>query len=76
MFVHRGARFQLSPDDNPWEYDKSTENEFIDKLMADIPGLDNYPSNLTDDAWGAYAFPMDAKGESGSKPLNTGFFHR
>ena len=70
----RAARFQVNPrNSNVWRDVKSTFG-FLDKLMGEIPGKDNYPNNLKDDALGQLAYSMDP--EKAGKPLNAGYYHR
>ena len=39
--------------------------------MEQIPGYDNYPADLRDDAFGLETYTYD-----GSEPLNVGYYHR
>ena len=51
---HRQARFQLNPKDKAnWDrLEFSHKYGLLDRLMAEIPGRDNYQGNLVDDAFG------------------------
>ena len=69
----RGARFQLNMEDSPDFVDKmSRGRKYIDDLMEQIPGWNNYGANLSDDAFGMVAKEF----ENVSKTLNTGYYHR
>jgi hypothetical protein len=50
--LSRKARFQLNPPDSKTWRDKLVSNwELIDDLMGEVPGMDNYGGNLTDEAF-------------------------
>ena len=67
------TRFQLNPDDtNTFDEDKQTTYELLDTLMAQIPGLDNHGSNITDDAFGFVANELNDV----EKVLNAAYYHR
>lgn len=67
----RAARFEVNPvDRNEWS-DRSHKNIYLDQLMGEIPGLDNYAANLTDDSFGNLALEVGT-----NKPVNTGYYHR
>ncbi len=69
----RAARFQLNPEDkDDWSH-KQPHHQFLDSLMEEIPGKDNYPADIIDSADGQTAYP--AEGDM-SKPLNVGYYHR
>ena len=57
----RQARFQLNmKDQDRWHpYFPRGEYGLLDKLMAEIPGKDNYPGNLVDDAFNLPAVRLD-----------------
>ncbi|XP_041361296.1 uncharacterized protein LOC121377385 [Gigantopelta aegis] len=66
----KAARFYL----NDHKSDAFMRNGYIDKLMHEIPGKDNYPASLTDDAFGLMAYDM-AFGKNYTAE-NTGYYHR
>lgn len=71
----RAARFQVnSEDSDTWDDRASSKFGFLDKLMSEIPGKDNYPTNLTDNAFDNLAYTMDP--EKNNEPLNVGYYHR
>ena len=57
----RQARFQLNmKDDDRWHsYAPRGEYGLLDKIMAEIPGKDNYPGDLVDDAFDLPAVKLD-----------------
>lgn len=57
----RQARFQLNMKDHDrWHtYFPRGEYGLLDKLMAEIPGKDNYPGDLVDDAFDLPAVRLD-----------------
>jgi len=67
----RAARFKLN------EYGVERMNNkyfnYLDGLMAEIPGKNNYGANMTDDAFGL--LNMDVSSTT-DKPLNTAMYHR
>jgi len=48
----RRARFTLNPRNTTAWFEGPTAWEFLDQLMEQIPGKDNYGANLTDDSFG------------------------
>lgn len=72
----RSARFQLNPSDtNKWrEGVFGKRYGLLDELMAEIPGKDNYPGDLTDEAFGLSVLNLDP-GQAGKK-LNVAKYHR
>ncbi|CAH1800447.1 unnamed protein product [Owenia fusiformis] len=71
----RAARFELNQwDENNWRDDGVfwRRTGLLDQLMSEIPGRDNYMADLVDNAFGIPAEGM----ESGSGPINAGFYHR
>ena len=50
-----------------------SEYSFLDLLMSEIPGKDNYPANITEDVWEGLAYPYEGENTS---PLNVGYYHR
>ena len=42
--------------------------------MGEIPGMDNYPAKIVDDALGEEAYSMDP--EKPNEKLNAGYYHR
>ena len=70
----RGARFQLNTVDSAYFRDDKHENglKFIDDLMNEIPGMDNYGAVLTENS-----FNMESKRLNDStKTLNVGYYHQ
>ncbi len=67
----RAARFQLNSKNSRVFQSDSYFYEFLDDLMYQIPGKDNYPANIQDSTTGQpiQHFESDA-------PLNTGYYHR
>ncbi|XP_064645723.1 uncharacterized protein LOC135499028 [Lineus longissimus] len=81
----RAARFQLNPNlrgdinRRTWnKYELLTFLDYLDVLMEEVPGLDNYSANLTDTTYGepAYHFWTINENRKQQGPLNTGFYHR
>ena len=70
----RGARFQVNPRNSYKWKDQRYYFNFLDRLMGEIPGKDNYPVNLTDDAFDQRAYNMDPRKKD--KVLNAGYYHR
>lgn len=70
----RKARFQVNPRNTYKWKDKQYYYNLLDKLMAEIPGMDNYPANLTDNAFGQRAYHMNPQGKE--QILNAGYYHR
>ncbi|XP_013410914.1 uncharacterized protein LOC106174068 isoform X1 [Lingula anatina] len=73
----RRARFQLNPDNREyWSEEKAYQRSFLDELMEQIPGKDNYPANITDDIFGYTAFTLDPDEDGNDRVLNAGYYHR
>ena len=71
--MSRNARFQLDPADlGLWNMERKARSGLLDKLMAQIPGKDNYLGNIRDEAFGETAYDINDK----SKALNAAFYHR
>ncbi len=74
----RSARFELNDfDEDVWR-DGHINYGLMDKLMAEIPGKDNYPGELVDDGFGEVAtsyIPKAGRGQE-EEPLNTAYYHR
>lgn len=69
----RRARFKLNQRDRQeWKERFDQSPGFIDSLMSEIPGLDNYGGNLTDEALNLPAFCPGKE----QKILNTAYYHR
>ena len=68
----RGIRFKLHPTDSAEYKDGHTTTEFMDEIMGEIPGRDNYGANLTDTAFSTTARQYKDR----SKMLNAGYYHR
>ena len=76
----RQARFQLNMKDHDrWHsYFPRGEYGLLDKLMAEIPGKDNYPGDLVDDAFDLPAVRLDAtnpKDKVNRLPITLVFIH-
>ncbi|KAL9989564.1 hypothetical protein ACROYT_G004126, partial [Oculina patagonica] len=71
----RAARFQINPEDSDkWkEGINNPRFTFLDELMSEIPGPDNYQGNLTDEAFDMAAHTIDPK-KTGK--LNVAYYHR
>ena len=71
----RAARFTINPLDNDDFQESMTWGKWglLDELMSEIPGKDNYPGDLTDDAFGLTAYSLNPKQE---KKLNGAYYHR
>lgn len=69
----RKGRFELSDfNNNNRDKERQCRYCFLDRIMAEIPGTDNYQANLTDNAFGNVAEHYQNKGQT----LNTGYYHR
>lgn len=72
----RSARFQL----NPFEYSRWQDRLFwrkyglLDKIMAQVPGKDNYAANLNDTAFDMTAYSLADRFKK--IVLNAGYYHR
>lgn len=78
----KGVRFGVAPttgkDFNPTGGygdfdDRHVRYQTIDKIMAEIPGVDNYGGHATDDAFGMLKYRIDLKNDTA---LNTAYYHR
>lgn len=73
----RAARFQLNPkDSDEWSGESFNRPQYtlLDDIMSEIPGKDNYPGNLTDEAFDLPAHSMDPADKNGK--LNSAYYHR
>ena len=68
----RGARFTLNPDDSDQFLDGYASKEFLDDLMGEIPGKDNYGAQLEDDA----LFNPSRDFDNSKQSLNAAYYHR
>jgi len=79
LYFSRQARFELNinlEDAAKWEKGKTRWN-YLDFLMEQIPGKDNFVANLTDRFPDGTSLAMPAEdAEKGDVPLNTGFYSR
>jgi len=86
MFNERSARFSLYEDlrdtaspSTREAYIRDSEGTFLDLLMSEIPGKDNYKADIVDSAFGQTAYNIDANLAYNMKtkpsPLNVGFYH-
>jgi len=74
-FWTRAARFQLNPkNSNRWRDMSKTGKTLLDTIMNEIPGMDNYPANMTDDAFGLVA--TEVQKSQLNQPINSGRYHR
>ncbi|XP_064632901.1 uncharacterized protein LOC135491146 [Lineus longissimus] len=75
----RAARFQLHhklDQGGPLDWKETGHNAaFLDKLMEEIPGLDNYNATLEDDAFGFKAYKLGEM-DSNAATLNAAYYHR
>jgi len=68
----RAARFELNPiDRDDWEDRGRIRKKLLDRLMNQVPGLDNYVANLTDDSFGSLAMDIETK-----QVINSGYYNR
>ncbi|XP_013398935.1 uncharacterized protein LOC106165315 [Lingula anatina] len=75
--LSRRARFQLNPEDSDhWGEGRFYDYGFLDSLMEQIPGKDNYRANLTDDLFGDVALRYEDDEDGSPRVLNAGFYHR
>ena len=74
--ISRAARFQLNPNDEDHWVEGPNKRIWglLDDLMAEIPGKDNYPGDLHDDAFDLPAYSLDPDDKEGS--LNAAYYHR
>ena len=73
MAETRQARFTLSNfDESNVEDERQCQQCYLDSLMGQIPGMDNYGCDLSDDSFGIVAEPFGQEGET----LNTCYYHR
>ncbi len=67
----RVARFQLNAqNESAWEEDSFYDSEFLDDLMYQVPGVDNYLANITDN--GAGPTGQTVQHVDRNEALNTG----
>ncbi|KAK0056516.1 hypothetical protein Bpfe_014012 [Biomphalaria pfeifferi] len=64
----RAARFKI----NEFNQERQTIYTLLDRIMYELPGLDNYLANITDTTYGLTAMDVNQTG----KALNAGFYHR
>lgn len=69
----RAARFTLNPSNTNYFHNKHYSHGFLDKLMEEIPGKDNYPAHMEEDAFGLDAYEIKKKNLT---KINTGYYHR
>ena len=72
------TRFQLNPHDTgAWPLrEGQVQYQILDKLMAEIPGKDNYPGDLEDRSFGLPALKYEPRGQPGKRRLNAAYYHR
>ena len=71
----RNARFQVNPIDSDVWVDGPTRWGLLDRLMFQIPGMDNYGAELHDRVLGNVIKQFDAPSDS-TDELNTANYHR
>ncbi|XP_013398382.1 uncharacterized protein LOC106164888 isoform X1 [Lingula anatina] len=72
------ANFQLNPLNRPWKENSEfadSDYEFLDQLMSQVPGPNNYDGKLYDDSFSKPTHPFTAIDNKAAK-LNTAFYHR
>ena len=76
MASYRASRFQLNPkDSDTWIEGHDTQRfTLLDEIISEIPGKDNYPGNLIDEAFGWWHILSIQK--ITKKRLNTAYYHR
>ena len=67
----RAARFEVNPVNSDKWKDRSLRRTFLDELMGEVPGLDNYGANLTDNS-----FDNLAQDPFTGETINSGFYNR
>eukprot|EP00935_MAST-01C_sp_MAST-1C-sp1_P000067 g67.t1 len=72
----RNARFELNAKNSSKWFDGQTAWEFMDDLMSQIPGKDNYNADLTDHVQGELAVNFKPNKDGSNSRLNTGFYSR
>ena len=71
------ARFQLNSEDaDVFGREKATLYEYLDDLMGQIPGLNNYEGYLEDTAFDAPAYRLNTDMDEELVTLNTARYHR
>lgn len=70
----RTARFTLG--NAPYSVDHRYRISRLDKLMAEIPGKDNYGANITDTSFGATKYEVKLHNNDPEKVLNAANYHR
>jgi hypothetical protein len=68
----RDARFNINAKNSSKWYDGRTSYEFIDELMAQVPGKDNFAAKISDHVMGELTVPFSG----GTEALNTGYYSR
>ena len=66
------ARFQVNREDSNQWVDGEYRYGFLDQLMYEIPGLDNYKAKIQDNAFNQLAMDLPKVKE----PLDAGYYHR
>ena len=70
----RAPRFQLH--DYPPNTEKIETDNYLDILMHEIPGKDNYGAHIVDEAMDATVYDINSVDTSSSDPLNAAYYHR
>ena len=71
--LSRAARFELNPVDSDDWATSFPRHQFLDDLMEQVPGKNNYGANITNDTIDGKAYPLTGDVET---PLNTAYYHR
>ena len=71
------ARYQLNPyDTDTLDREGPAGYGLLDKVMAQIPGLNNRGSNLTDNSFGTTAFEIETEEDDNPIPVNMAYYKR
>ncbi|XP_064645151.1 uncharacterized protein LOC135498699 [Lineus longissimus] len=84
QLASRAARFQINPrigqkwynPKQPWWEMRMSNREFMDTLMGEIPGLDNYGADLVDDAFNYKAIEIGTPYSPDAPAKNVAYYHR
>ena len=79
QLISRAARFQLDQFEQGQCKVGAIRYGLLDKLMAEVPGMDNYPGHIEDNAFGEKAFdyvPEVINGTETDVALNAAKYHR
>ena len=79
QLISRAARFQLDPFEDGQCKDGAVKHGLLDKLMAEVPGMDNYPGHAEDTTFDETAFDFVQEVVNGTETdvaLNAAYYHR